>query len=283
MKQQKIALINDITGFGRCSTLVELPIINAMQIQCCPVPTAILSAHTGFSDYYMDDYTDKMESYIVNWQRLGLSFDGILTGFLSSEKQIDIVIQFIKDFKHAETKEQAATLLIVDPVMGDNGKIYSSYTRKLCEGMKKLAACADVLTPNLTEACNLLNISYPADGKITDTELLQICNKLSALHIVDEKLMHIVITGIDRCHDIGNFVYVNGHGKMMLSPKVCGQYPGTGDIFAAIIAGTILKGQSIEDAVAKAAVFINKSLAFTQKQGTTPNEGICFEEYLTKL
>ena len=154
-QQKKIALINDITGFGRCSIAVELPLISALKVQACPLPTAILSVHTGFPTYFIDDYTDRMKDYIASWKKNGLTFDGISTGFMNSLEQIDIVIDFIHQFK------QPDTIVIVDPVMGDYGKLYASYTEKLCAEMRRLMQYADVITPNLTEACQLLGIPYP--------------------------------------------------------------------------------------------------------------------------
>ncbi|TCS80415.1 pyridoxine kinase [Pectinatus cerevisiiphilus] len=281
MKQQRMAIVNDITGFGRCSTVVELPLISAMKIQACPLPTAILSAHTGFADYYMDDYTEHMKPYMANWQALKLRFDGILTGFLGSEKQIDIVMEFIKNFKRPASEIEKGTLLVVDPVMGDGGKLYSSYTYQLCRQMKKLVTCADVLTPNLTEACNLLDLPYPQNGIISDEDLFSICNKLAAFR--PNSTMKIIITGIERGENIGNFIYEQGQGSMLEFARIGGEHSGTGDVFVAIVAASLLKNEPIEYAVAKAARFINKSLLFTEKIGLPRNEGICFEEYLTEL
>ena len=160
-RQKRIALVNDITGFGRCSVTVELPLISAMKIQACPLPTAILSVHTGFPNHYLDDYTARMEPYIKSWEANGLAFDGICTGFLGSAEQIAIVLDFIHRFKGSETR------VMVDPVMGDYGKLYPSYTQEMCDKMRRLLGVADLVTPNLTEACQLLDIPYPEDGIVT--------------------------------------------------------------------------------------------------------------------
>ena len=127
--QKKIAVINDISGFGRCSIAVAMPIISAMKIQCCPVPTSIFSNHTGFPEYFFDDYTEKMPEYIAQWKKLGLEFEGITSGFLGSREQIGIVRNFIRDFRTERTT------VIVDPVMGDYGKPYATYTSELCQEM----------------------------------------------------------------------------------------------------------------------------------------------------
>ena len=164
-RQKRIALVNDITGFGRCSVAVELPLISALKVQACALPTAILSCHTGFPTHYIDDYTDRMRPYMEDWQQNGVQFDGIATGFLGSAEQIAIVQDFIRTFK------QPGTRVMVDPVMGDYGKLYASYTDEMCEKMKGLLGLADIVTPNLTEACRLLDRAYPKDGKVDEGEL----------------------------------------------------------------------------------------------------------------
>ena len=171
--QKKIAVINDISGFGRCSITVTLPILSYLGVQCCPVPTAILSNHMGFPNYYIDDYTDRMRVYIENWGKLGLRFEGIMTGFLGSAEQIDIVKGFIRDFSKEDT------LVIVDPVMGDHGKIYATYTEEMCTQMKKLVALSDITTPNLTEACKLSDVPYKAMGW-RKRELYAMAEKISS-------------------------------------------------------------------------------------------------------
>ena len=153
-RQKKIAVINDMSGFGRCSIAVSMPIISAMKVQCCPVPTSIFSNHTGFPEFFFEDYTAKMQPYIDNWKKLGLEFDGIQTGFLGSEQQIEIVKRFISDFRTERTT------VIIDPVMGDHGKPYPTYTDELCQAMKQLVGYADILTPNLTEACILTDTPF---------------------------------------------------------------------------------------------------------------------------
>ena len=161
MRQKRLALINDVTGFGRCSVAVELPIISALKIQVCPLPTAILSVHTGFANYFMDDYTDRMKKYIESWRLNRLEFDGIATGFLGSAAQIEIVSDFLQEFE---------AQVLIDPVMGDHGKIYASYTKKMCWRMRELLEFADLVTPNLTEACELLGVPYRE--KISDSAYL---------------------------------------------------------------------------------------------------------------
>ena len=139
---KKTAVINDISGFGKCSMTAAIPVISVMGIQACPLPTAVLSNQTGYPEYFCDDFSDRMEDYIAMWRKLGLSFDSILTGYIANEKQIEIINGFCKEFKKKNT------LLVVDPVMADNGSVYATHSKKLCDGVKSLAMQADIITPN---------------------------------------------------------------------------------------------------------------------------------------
>ena len=271
-RQKRIALVNDITGFGRCSVTVELPLISAMKIQACPLPTAILSVHTGFPDHYLDDYTDRMAPYIDSWQRNRLDFDGICTGFLGSAEQIAIVLDFIRRFKGPQTK------VMVDPVMGDYGKLYPSYSQEMCDKMRSLLGVADLVTPNLTEACQLLDIPYPADGIVTDEELAQMAGALAS-----KGPQQVVITGLHEGETIKNFLYEKGKIDIVRSPKIGGDRSGSGDAFAAIVAASLIRGEHLEAAVRKAASFISKCLMYAVELDLPWNYGLPFEEYLTEL
>ena len=272
-RQKRIALVNDITGFGRCSIAVELPLISAMKIQACPLPTAILSVHTGFPEHYIDDYTERMTPYIDNWQANGLEFDGICTGFLGSVEQINIVEDFIQRFKGDDTK------VMVDPVMGDYGKLYSSYTPEICQEMKRLLKHADLLTPNLTETCRLLDMEYPLDGIADEVQLEKMAKALVA-----KGPSQVVITGLALDGCVCNFVYEKGGAQSIIrEPKVGGDRSGTGDAFAAIVAGGLVNGLSLQEAVTKAAAFITRVLRYTVQLDLPWNYGLAFEEYLTEL
>ena len=273
MKQQKrIALVNDVTGFGRCSVAVELPLISALKVQACPLPTAILSCHTGFPTHFIDDYTSRMRPYMEDWQKNGVRFDGICTGFLGSAEQIAIVADFIRMFK------QPGTRVMVDPVMGDYGKLYSSYTQEMCDGMKRLLALADIVTPNLTEACRLLDRPYPAGGRVEAAELEYMAAELAA-----QGPSQVVITGLSEGEMIENFVYEAGRGTLLREKKIGGDRSGSGDAFAAIVAASLVRGASLTDAVKKAADFISKCLAYAVALDLPWNYGLPFEEYLTEL
>ena len=270
--QKTIALINDITGFGRCSVTAMLPIISALKVQACPLPTAILSVHTGFSSHYIDDYTARMRDYMDNWRDNALAFDGICTGFFGSAEQIDIAIDFIKDFRRRDT------MVMVDPVMGDHGRLYSSYNKAMCREMKKLLALADVVKPNLTEACELLDLPYPANGSLTNAEASHVAEFLA-----EKGARRIIITGLDDGDSVRNFIYDEGRTAACSTPKVGGDRSGTGDVFAAIIAAYLVKGLPLENAVRKAADFVGKTIALAEKWELPWNYGLPFEEYLTEL
>lgn len=199
--QKKIAAINDYSGFGRCSIAVELPVISAMKIQCCPMPTSIFSNHTGFDSFYFKDFTENMPPYMAEWKKLNLKFDGIVTGFLGSHNQIAIVEEFFKNFKTEDN------IVVIDPVMGDYGNLYPTYTDETCQEMKKLVKYADILTPNLTEACIITDEPYRPD--YSNDELKKIAMKLVAMGP-----SKIVITGIQRGHYIGNYCYEKNRGRL---------------------------------------------------------------------
>ncbi len=271
-KQNKIAVINDISGFGRCSIAVALPLISQMRVQCCPVPTSIFSNHTGFPQFFFDDYTDKMTEYIKNWKLLNLRFNGILTGFLGSKKQIEIVRDFISDFKDTNTR------VIIDPVMGDNGHPYPTYTAQMCEEMKKLVQYADILTPNLTEACILTDTPYSPES-FTNEDYFELIHKLS-----NTGAKKIVITGISMGDYIGNVIYEEGQKPHILRQKRAGhERSGTGDVFSAIIAADAVHDIDFIASVKKASNFVKKCILVTEKFDIPPTDGVCFEEILHTL
>lgn len=270
--QKKIAVINDISGFGRCSIAVSLPIISHMGIQVCPLPTSIFSNHTGFAEYFFDDYTEKMPEYIENWKKLDLRFSGITSGFLGSKRQIEIVKQFIEDFATPETR------ILIDPVMGDNGKPYATYTKEMCQEMKGLAEYADILTPNLTETCILLNESYP-DRPLTQLELFDMAKALGGYGA-----KKTVISGITQGTYLSNIIYEKGKKPHLVRTKRIGQVrSGTGDIFAAILAADSVNGVDFTDSVKKAAHFIQDCIVATERLNIPQTDGVCFEEVLSRL
>lgn len=269
--QKKLAVINDLSGFGRCSIAVELPIISAMKIQCCFVPTTVFSNHTGFQSFFLEDFTDKMRPYMDEWRKLELHFQGICTGFLGSPRQIAIVADFLRDFKENDT------VVIVDPVMGDYGKMYPTYSMETCLKMRELIPLADIITPNLTEACILTGIPY--EEKWSRKKLKWLAEKLSAMG--PEK---VVITGIIQGEFIANYCYERGgEPRIFRTIKAGTQRSGTGDIFASIIAADAVNGVSFEQSVKRAGRFIKKCILKSIEMGIPLTDGVCFEEFLHTL
>ena len=270
-RQKKIAVINDFCGFGRCSIAVSLPIISALKVQCCPIPTAIFSNHTGYDSFYYTDYTHHMDKYIDEWVKLGLHFEGIITGFLGTPEQVKIVKRFFELFKKDDS------IIIVDPVMGDGGKLYSTYSPVLAKQMLSLIPYANIITPNLTEACILTDTEYKSD--MNEAELFDICVKLSS--VGPEK---IVISGLDRGEYLENFVYESGKEPHIIRTDKIGECrAGTGDVFSSVIAADVVNGVEFSDAVNHAVLFINKALQRTVELNLPETDGICFEEYLTEI
>lgn len=270
-QQKKIAAINDFCGFGRCSLAVSLPIISAMGLQCCPLPTAVFSNHTGYDSFYFTDCTSHMDPYMREWEKLELHFDGILTGFLGSPRQIDFVCRFMEQFKSKDT------IAVVDPVMGDDGALYATYSKELAENMTALLRYADILTPNLTEACILTGTEYRSD--MAGTDLLKICEALHAMG--PEK---IVISGLERGEDLENFIYEAGKTPVVVREHKTGPCrAGTGDVFASILMADAVRGVPLGESVRGASAFIAKALRRTMELKLPEPDGIAFEEFLYEL
>ncbi len=264
----RLAMINDIAGFGRCSTTVSLPVISVMKVQVCPVPTSVLSNHLGFPLCHFDDYTSHMRDYLNVWKKLGLTFDGLYCGFLGNEEQIDIVREFAEMFR--------PPLFLLDSVMGDHGKAYSSITETHVQKMKELLPLADIITPNITEACLLTGTPWK-DGEWTLDELSGMCERLAAGGA------SIVITGIRQGDSLVNFLWDDGVYTTVASPIAGASRPGTGDIFASILAADAVRGETLLSSVQKAANFVGLCIAGSEKAGTPVQEGVVFEKYLAAL
>ena len=268
----KIAAVNGIVGFGKSSLAVTVPVISAMGIQCCPVPTALFSNHPGFPQFYKKDLTTELPDYLDYWKKLDLTFDGILSGFLSSLEQIEMVKRLITEFSTPHTK------VIIDPVMGDNGRLYSVYTTEMCEAMKELASYAHILTPNLTEACILADIPYHS-GVWTDAELHSLLERLKRY-----PAKQIVVSGISSEDFLVNLIYDNSQGTTIQKQKKAGrERSGTGDEFAAIIASNAVRGIPFEESVTMAGQFVREAIIFTEENNIPSTDGVYFEPLLGKL
>lgn len=284
---KKIAVLNDLSGMGKCSLTAAIPVISVMGIQACPLPTAVLSAQTGFPSYYCDDYTDRMDAIMEEWKKMDFYPDGIYTGFLADARQADKAVEFIEQFAKEDTK------ILIDPVMGDNGEEYPIYTEALCEKMRILVRRATVITPNLTEALLLLYGAQRAhvlwkELSLMDEERLLKFTESTGKELSKEFDTEVVITGIDlpareNHQEIGNLICQDGVQTWVSTVKECGSYSGTGDLFASVLSAGMVKGMDTVDSVRKAVKFLSKGIHDAVLEGTDRNEGICFERYLSEL
>ena len=284
---KKIAVLNDLSGMGKCSLTAAIPVISVMGIQACPLPTAVLSAQTGFPSYYCDDYTDRMDAIMEEWKKMDFYPDGIYTGFLADARQADKAVEFIEQFAKEDTK------ILIDPVMGDNGEEYPIYTEALCEKMRFLVRRATVITPNLTEARLLLYGARRAhvlwkELSLMDEERLLKFTESTGKELSKEFDTEVVITGIDlpareNHQEMGNLICKDGVQTWVSTVKEGGSYSGTGDLFASVLSAGMVKGMDTVDSVRKAVKFLSKGIHDAVLEGTDRNEGICFERYLSEL
>lgn len=282
---KRVAALHDLSAFGRCALTVVIPALSSMGIQVLPVPTTLLSTHTGgFDGYYFRDMSDSIMPIADHWKSLGIEVDAIYTGFLSGEAQCDIIEEFIGKFKGKNT------LTMVDPVFGDDGVLYSSCTKGLVERMKKLCSLGDVIVPNLTEACMLCNVEYKDTSVMSSAELKDyISGLLEGLLAFGAK--RIAITGIvaDRESNVATAGIDLSKNSLDNSPfyvtlhREGGSYPGTGDLFASVLLGKMLNGTPFSKATAVASAFVRDVIAYSEKYDTPHRDGVALEPCLYKL
>ncbi len=263
----RVAAVHDICGYGNCSLTVAIPVLGVGGIDVCPVPTAIFSSHTQYSDFTMTN-TDNLQAYIDSWQKIGVDIDAVYSGFLGSKDQIDIILELKNRYQDA--------LMIIDPVMADHGKMYPTYTKELCDEMKRLAAKADVLTPNLTEAAFLTDLPYTGQSP-SEEEINRLIDALLALGS-----KYIVLKGIT--DDAGSVTNIIAGHDIRTSSITGPLYPeylhGTGDLFASVISALVMAGKSLEEAVAFSTEFVYRSLEVSSHQPEFRARGVSFEPLL---
>ena len=270
---KRVAAIHDLSGFGRCSLSVIAPVLSVMEVQCVSIPTAVLSTHTGgFTDIAMKDLSDYLTPTLKQYLDIGIDFDCIYTGFLASKQQIDYCIDFIESFPKA--------LAVVDPVMGDHGKVYRTYTPEMCRDMKTLVKASDMITPNLTEVYLLLGKEYE-QKPLTVQEARTLLLRLSELGP-----KKIIITGVEMADmTINNIGYdaENSHFWRVKCNYLPVSYPGTGDIFTSVVVGSILKGDSLPIAMERATRFLELAIRKTFSYNTDTRFGVMLESSLSWL
>jgi pyridoxine kinase len=268
--QKRVAALHDLSGFGRCSLTVALPILSATGANCAVLPTALLSAHTGFSDSSYLDLTCEAIMMAAHWQVLGLRFDAMYSGFLGSIRQVGVISQIFADF--------APALVLVDPVMGDHGRLYRTFGADFPAQMRLLTRRAHIITPNMTEAALLLGEDY-RPGPYSRSYITEIVKKLS-----EGGRVGVVVTGVNFTEaELGAAVYIDGVFSYHSAPRVPQDYPGTGDIFASVLLGGLLRGESPTEAGAGAVEFIAAAIARTFSAKKDPREGVMFEQELHRL
>lgn len=281
----RVAALHDLSAFGRCALTVVIPTLSAMGVQVLPVPTALLSTHTGgFDGYYFRDMSESILPIADHWETLGIAPDAVYTGFLSNDAQCDIIERFIDRFRDEKT------LVLIDPVFGDDGVLYSSCTPALVERMRALCKHSDVLVPNLTEACMLCDVPFLDTAAMEPAALNEyvgsLLEKLSAFGA-----KRIAITGIvtDRENRVATVGIDRTERSLDPSPfsvtlrREGGSYPGTGDLFASVLLGKLLSGTPFAKACTTASAFVRDCIRVSAKYDTPRREGVALEPCLYKL
>lgn len=280
---KKIALVNDLSGFGKCSLTAAISVVSVMGIHAVPLPTAVLSAQTGFPSFYCDDYTDRMDFFTDEWQKMNVHFDGIHSGYLAGPAQIKKVVHLLDVFQTNDT------IYLADPVMGDNGRHIKAFSKALLDGMKQLCARARITTPNLTELCLLTGTDYEALTALSSSG-----DYLARIQTVAQNLLHIMppnactlVTGIIRQSGkdtfMGNMAVTADNTFYHETPYIPQSFSGTGDLFAAVICASLVNGLTVKQAAKKAAYFLKPAIEDAVAECVESNHGVDFEKYLGRL
>jgi len=275
MQKHRVLAIHDLSGYSHTSLMAVIPIMSKLGISVCALPTAVLSSNTEHKGFKLVDLTNHLDSFLEHWAKLKLSFSAIYSGFLSSEQQVKIVIRAIELFK------QPNQIIVIDPVMADDGELYSCFDRKIVNAMQELINYADVITPNLTEAALLLNMEY--DFEISTHKLKLQCKLLSRLGP-----KYVVITGVPVLYDTSKIAVIAYDRTIdrhyyIISECQPVNYPGRGDIFTSVLTACLIKGMEFPNAVRKAVSFVSKATKITMEMHLPEQEGICLEKAISLL
>ena len=254
---------NDLSGYGNCSLMAAIPVLTVMGVRVHPVPTAVLTRQTGYDRYSMEDLTGFMPQFTADWQEV--QPDGIITGFLSNPAQGDCIADFLAVHRTADT------LLVVDPVMADDGSLYDGFDEARCNAVRRLAAQADVLTPNVNELALLCGAEYTEDP----VAVRQMGARLAENHRV------VAVTGYRQGTEIHTLVFAGGDCTDLAAPLRPGSFSGTGDLFVSVFTGGLLRGRAPAQAAKQAVDFLSHAIAVTH--GTDPRAGVDFEKIMEDL
>lgn len=272
----RVAAVHDLCGYGKCSLGVAIPVLSAAGCDVCPVPTGLFSSHTAFPGFYMHDTTNILQDYIDAWKGIGVEIDAIYSGFLGAPEQVDLIRELYAMYPNA--------LRVVDPVMADHGKVYPTYTPELCAAMAELAAGADILTPNLTEAAIILGEPIGDDWAGTDISDEEAYRIVAAL--VAKGAKHVVLKGIQREGEnvIRNFVGgIDCETHELSNEYLPYMLHGTGDVYASCLLAAIMAGRTLEEAVRFAGDFTHDAMIVSAKQPNFQERGVSFELLLGKV
>ena len=272
---KRLLTVQDISCVGKCSLTAALPVISAMGVEACPLPTALLSCHTAFDHFSFLDLTEEIPKIEQAWQEENLTFDTIVSGYLGSVRQIELVKELGKRFR-----ADPDCLQIVDPAMADHGKLYAGFDCSFVEAMKGLCRSADVIVPNLTEACLLTGTEYT--GEMEESFCRELLEKLA-----EAGCHRILLTGYQEADGIGVLSLHRENGKNVfrkyLNERLPGSYHGTGDIFASVLSGALTLGKSLEEAQELAVDFTLECIRKTAEDPQRRKYGVSFEQALPFL
>ncbi len=278
MQHKRVLAIHDLCAYGRCSLTAVVPILSAMGVQACPFPTAVFSNNFTYGSFVFSDFTERMPGFLEQWEKLGLTFDAVYSGFLSTVEQMEIVRRAAR--RYGRKSGAASSLVVIDPAMGDEGKLYPTFTEEMVLQMRRLVEEADLMTPNFTEARLLLG-EDPMAPAPSAGELQAMCRSLSRLGA-----RQVVITSVPTqegrikvaSFDAGRDAYAERE-TVRIPFFAC----GTGDAFTSVVTGAMLRGQTLESAVALAMTFVSYAIEQTVKAGTDARAGILLEPCLSRL
>lgn len=282
LRPKRVCAIHDLSSFGRCALTVVIPTLSSLGIQCVPLPTALMSTHTGgYTDIYMRELSSDMKGMYSHWEALGIDFDAIYSGFVLDAAQGHIIADLIKRFR------REGTLVLVDPVMGDDGEYYSTCTPEMKDIMGELCSQADLITPNLTEACILCDIEYPKDNTMSKARALEFSDEL--LCRLCERSPKVAITGIPYTDGTDEYVLTAcadagiGHRAYFAQKKVGASYPGTGELFSSVLLGLLLDGEDFFPACDFSGKFVAETILLSEEYGDATRHGTALEPALMKL
>ncbi|MBQ3378116.1 MAG: pyridoxamine kinase [Synergistaceae bacterium] len=272
-KIKRVLSIQDISCLGKCSQTIALPVLSALGSEAVMLPTALLSTHTMFKNFTFKDLSDQIEPIINHWKSEGVKFDAVYTGYIGSEAQIEQVKNIFKEFKDKDT------LIFIDPVMADNGKLYPAFDMNYVKKNAELCACADIIVPNITEACLMTGVEYKE--KYDENYIKLLLDKLNALGAKINLLTGVSLE--DGKTGVMGYDNIKGEYYLYQNKRINAVYHGTGDLFSSVCVGEILKGLDWRDAARIAADYTAHTIEVTLESPEKPWYGVNFEETLPEL